>query len=110
MVISFLRHHDLHSSQLQRRWEDVEPIQMGLPNLVLDGRVVDQRVVEIILGIWRHPHRRRRVGLRVQIHQEDPFAKLRQTSAKVHRRGGLPNASLLICNGNDFRIKNKYRK
>ena len=88
---------DLGSSEVDRRWDRPQPIHRGGHDRLLHHQIGREDLV----GAGRapgvvDPESRRSVALRIEVHHQNPTARLGQAGTQVDRRGALPNTTLLV--------------
>src|SRR3990167_165051 len=97
-----MHHLDLRAGQILPRRNDVQAFRIRPQDDFLRCETQNHRMIEIFfeaLGI--DAQARRGIALRIQIHQKNLLAGLRQIARNVNRRSGFPHPAFLIDEPDD---------
>src|SRR3990167_696646 len=97
-----MHHLDLRAGQILPRRNDVQAFRIRPQDDFLRCQSPNHRMIEIFfeaLGI--DAQARRGIALRIQIHQKNLLAGLRQIARNVNRRSGFPHPAFLIDEPDD---------
>jgi hypothetical protein len=103
----FQRHQlDFRPHQLDVGRQNLQELQLRVLHRLLGVEVVDDHLVDgLVALIGPEAHAGCGIGLRINIQQERALFGGGQKTGQVHGRRGLPDAALLIGNGDDARHK-----
>ena len=80
----------------------MQALKGGLLNLLQQAALAQQRMVSACARLLFQAHAAGRVGLRIEVEQQDPPANRGDAGRQVDRRGRLADSTLLIGDRDDF--------
>ena len=85
------------------RGHDVEALDVGRVDDVLDAHLAEQRVVDGVVELADiYAHAAGGIGLRVSVDEEDFLFEGGERGSEVHARRGLAHATLLVDYSDGF--------
>ena len=101
------RDFDFRAGQVEIGWDEEHALQSRGQNLVDDGSIAEERLVQALAFHSLEAERAGRVRLRIEIDQEHALAGLRQRATEIHRCGRLPDSALLVCDRDNFHARGR---